>query len=281
MDSREPAGGSGADTSGTVIVVMDAKTLATYLDRIALGRPQFASAPALRELHLAHLRCVPFENLSIHLREPISLDEDALLEKLLERRRGGFCYELNGAFALLLEALGFRVARLAARVFGQNGLGPPFDHLALRVETADGTGPWLADVGFGSHSQFPLLLDARGEQVDPDGHFRLTDGEAADIDVIKNGKAEYRLEARPRSLNEFIPTCWWHQTSPASHFTRKTICSRLTETGRITISGRTLIRTRLSGERTEELLAGDASLLAAYEEYYGIRLGRVPDRVVG
>jgi N-hydroxyarylamine O-acetyltransferase len=88
---------------------------------------------------------VPFENLSIHLSEPISLDEDALIGKIVNRRRGGFCYELNGACALLLTALAAQVTRVAARVYGDGGLGLPFDHLALVVHLPDGSGPWLAE----------------------------------------------------------------------------------------------------------------------------------------
>src|ERR1700756_3438129 len=89
-------------------------------------------------LHRAHQMSVPFENLSIHLGEPIRLAEADLLAKVVARRRGGFCYELNGAFALLLSALGFEVERVAARVYGGTTLGPPFDHMALVVRTADG-----------------------------------------------------------------------------------------------------------------------------------------------
>src|SRR6266700_7356541 len=94
---------------------MDGRVLTAYLDRVGSGRPRVADAAALRGLHHAHQVAVPFENLRIHLGEPISLDEPALLDKLVTRRRGGFCYELNGAFALLLRALGFQVRLLAAR----------------------------------------------------------------------------------------------------------------------------------------------------------------------
>src|SRR5439155_2799294 len=132
-------------------------------------------------LHRAHLLAVPFENLSIHLGEPISLAPEDLFDKIVTRRRGGFCYELNGAFALLLEALGARVARLAARVYGDGRPGPPFDHLALAVYL-DG-GPWLADVGFGRHTTYPLRFDERGEQDDPGGRFRLVDAPDGDLDV--------------------------------------------------------------------------------------------------
>src|SRR5881275_1832993 len=112
---------------------MNEATTEAYLDRIDALRPARADAAALRELHRLHQLAVPFENLSIHLDEPISLDEPDLVDKIVTRRRGGFCYELNGAFALLLEALGARVSRVAAQVYGDGRLGPPFDHLALVV----------------------------------------------------------------------------------------------------------------------------------------------------
>ena len=254
---------------------MDEKTLAAYLDRIGAPRLQVVDAAALRGLHRAHLLTVPFENLSIHLSEPISLDEGDLLDKIVTRRRGGFCYELNGAFALLLQALRADVALVSAQVQGTAGLGPPFDHLALVVRLADGSGLWLADVGFGSHSVYPLLLESRDEQDDPAGRFLLADAEHGDLDVYKDGKLQYRIERRGRSLADFVPTCWWQQTSPESHFTRSTICSRLTDDGRVSLSGRTLIQT--SGEsRTQQQLAADDVILAAYRDHFGIVLDRVP-----
>src|SRR3954467_5303184 len=135
-----------------------------YLARIGLTGP----AP-LADLHRAHLFTVPFENLSIHLGEAIVLTDTALVAKVVDRHRGGFCYELNGAFATLLSALGFEVDMLAARVFGGDRLGVPYDHMALRV------GPWLADIGFGGHTHHPLRLDERGDQVDPGGVFRIAE----------------------------------------------------------------------------------------------------------
>jgi N-hydroxyarylamine O-acetyltransferase len=254
---------------------MDAAALAAYLDRIEAARPAVLDAAALGALHLAHQRAVPFENLSIHLGEPISLDEADLIAKIVTRRRGGFCYELNGAFALLLEGLGARVRRVAARVYGGEArLGPLFDHLALVVSLPDGSGPWLADVGFGSHSSYPLRYDGRDGQDDPGGRFVLADAPDGDVDVAKDGEPQYRIERRERALADFVPTCWWQQTSPDSHFTWSTICSRLTAEGRISLSGRTLIRT--SGARTEQDLGPDGAVLAAYREHFGIVLDRVP-----
>lgn len=256
---------------------MDEKALADYLDRVGFARPAVLDADVLRDLHLAHQLAVPFENLSIHLDEPISLAEDDLLGKLVHRRRGGFCYELNGAFALLLESLGGRVERVAARVYGESGLGPPFDHLALVVHLSDGSGPWLADVGFGSHSNYPLRFGSRAPQQDPAGAFQLVDAQDGDVDVLKDGMPQYRVERRDRDLAQFEPTCWWQQTAPQSHFTEGTICSLLTQAGRISIAGRTLIRTS-GGGRTEQQLSSDRELLAAYREHFGISLDRVPQK---
>jgi len=132
-------------------------------------------------------------------------------------------------------------------------------------------------VGFGSHSDYPLLLDRRDGQDDPAGEFLLADAPGGDLDVFKNGRPQYRIEPRQRSLPDFVPTCWWQQTSPRSHFTEGTICSRLTEDGRVSISGRTLIQTSGTA-RTERQLDGDDALLAAYREHFGITLRHVPSR---
>jgi N-hydroxyarylamine O-acetyltransferase len=252
---------------------MDDSQVDAYLTRIGASRPDRPDSAALRELHLRHLRTVPFENLAIHLGEDISLDEKSLVDKVVHGRRGGFCYELNGLFAGLLTALGYRVTLLAARVYGDHGeAGPPFDHLALRVETP---APWLVDVGFGDHSHHPLRLGTRREQPDPAGVFTLAETADGDVDVIRDGKPRYRLEPHPRTLRDFEPTCWWQRTSPDSHFTHRAICSLLTETGRTTISNRTLIHTA-GAERRETPLATDAALLAAYRTHFGINLNTAP-----
>jgi N-hydroxyarylamine O-acetyltransferase len=254
---------------------MDDSRVDRYLDRIGATRPVRADAGALAELQLCHLRKVPFENLSIHLGEPIVLEEAALVDKLVERHRGGFCYELNGAFAALLSALGYRVTLLAACVHTSDGLGPPFDHLALRVDTGAAES-WLVDVGFGSFSHHPLRLDSQDDQPDPAGTFRVTPTADGDLEVTADGRPQYRLEPRPRRLADFEPTCWWHQTSPASHFTRSVVCSRLTRTGRITLSDRTLVETTRSGRR--ERLLDDAEVLDTYRARFGIDLDRLPSK---
>ncbi|MFF1768014.1 arylamine N-acetyltransferase [Streptomyces sp. NPDC058249] len=263
-----------------------------YLRRIGAQHPAWPTSDVLRELQLRHLKTVPFENLSIHLGEEIVLEEKRLLDKVVGARRGGFCYELNGAFGALLGALGFDVTLLAARVYGEEGrLGVPYDHLALRVRTVDG-GDWLTDVGFGAHSHYPLAFGERGEQKDPGGVFRIVAAgpdaagvrgvggsrEGEDLDVERNGKAQYRLEVRPRVLGDFVSGAWWHSTSPVSHFGQSLVCSRVTEDGgRITLSGRSFTVTTADGTKQVSELATDEEVLATYRERFGIELEWVPE----
>ncbi|MFI9011853.1 arylamine N-acetyltransferase [Actinosynnema sp. NPDC053489] len=242
---------------------MDDRTLDAYLARIGATRRS-----TLAELQQRHLATVPFENLSIHLGEPIELDADLLVDKIVTRRRGGFCYELNGAFAALLGALGHEVRLLSGKVFKDGGYGPPFDHLALRV------GDLLVDVGFGRFSLRPLDLTSRDAQHDPAGVFRVVDAPHGDVDVLLDGRPQYRLEPRPRELEEFRATCWYQQTWPGSAFRRGTTCSLPTPTGRITIAGNELITTDGADRVVERL--DDDELLDAYAKHFGIVLDRVP-----
>lgn len=238
-----------------------------YLERIGADRTS-----SLAELQYRHLVSVPFENLSIHLGEEIVLEPEALVGKVVDRRRGGFCYELNGALATLLAELGHPVEMLQARVIGDGVPGIPYDHMALRV------GDQLVDAGFGSFTHYPLRLDERGDQSDPAGTFRITetgDG-SGDLDVFQDGALQYRLETRPRRLQDFVAGAWWHSTSPKSHFTRQVVCSRLTGDGRISLSGNEkLITTALDGARTEKPIAA-GEVLATYREHFGIELTTLP-----
>ncbi|MDT0307484.1 arylamine N-acetyltransferase [Streptomyces sp. DSM 44917] len=255
---------------------MDDERIAAYLRRLGLPRPRKADAETLRELQLRHLRTVPFENLSVHLGEDVQLTEEAVVEKVTARARGGFCYELNGAFAALLRALGFEVTLLNARVTQPDGaVGPPYDHLTLAVRGADGSGPWLADVGFGDNAHHPLLLDSRAGQRDPAGLYRLTETAEGDLDLTRDGIPQFRIETRPRAFSDFEATCWFHRTSPLSPFTRSLVCSRFTEHGRITLSGRRLTVTAAGGRETTEL-PDEAAVLDAYRTHFGISLEREP-----
>jgi N-hydroxyarylamine O-acetyltransferase len=245
------------------------RQIRAYLERLGFGRPPPPTIEGLRRLHAAHLEHVPFENLSIHLDEPIVLEPEALVTKIVDRRRGGFCYELNGAFATLLRALGFDMTLLAARVYGDAGIGPPFDHMCLRVELEE---PWLADVGFGDSFRLPLRLNSRENQVDHAGTFRIVPSAEPGLDLLRDREPQYRFDLTPRDLPDYDATCRYHQTSPESHFTRNTVCSIATPTGRVTIRGRTMIVTR-GGHREEHTLM-DRELRDAYRRLFGIDLER-------
>jgi N-hydroxyarylamine O-acetyltransferase len=247
--------------------------LPAYLDRIAYAGPVAPTAVVLRNLHRAHMLSVPFENLDIALDQKIVCDEAAFIQKIVERRRGGFCYELNGAFAGLLRAIGFRVTLLSARVPRDDGsISPEFDHLALRVDLDE---PWLADVGFGDSFLEPLELRSGTERSQDGWTYRVVDCggslcmERAERDAA--WKRQYCFTLTPRSLDDFAAMCHYHQTSPESPFTRKSVCSMATPDGRITVADRKLISTR-NGSREERLLASDTERRAALKEHFDIVL---------
>jgi N-hydroxyarylamine O-acetyltransferase len=256
-----------------MIATLDPQRTAAYLERLGVdGHQVTADLAGLTLLHERHLRTTPFENLSIHMDEPIVLDVDALVDKLTVHRRGGFCYELNGAFAALLTTLGFDVTLYEARV-GPDGGGMPFDHLCLGVRLA--TGRHLADVGFGASFLRPLDLDATGPQADPAGTYQLAPAGDDEFDMAENGEVQFRFATTPRRLADFADACRYHQTSPRSHFTQGTVCSLATADGRVTIRNRTLIVT--TGEtRTERVISSDDELLEHYRHHFGITLERVP-----
>nr|WAP33719.1 Orf2 [Micromonospora sp. SCSIO 07395] len=248
---------------------------AAYLARIGATRPAEGDPAALRELHRAHLVAVPYNTLAIHLGEEVTLDEAELLHNIVQRRRGGLCYELNGAFALLLESLGYRVELLPAQVYAAGRFNLPYSHIVLRVRDAEG-GLWLADVGFGRHSVYPLALGTAEDQADPGGRFRLVETGEGDLDVLRAGRPVYRVDQRARPLADFEAACWWIATSPRSPYARAPICSRLTpEGGRVTLAGRNLTLTTPQGGRTRRDLSPE-EVLPAYREHFGLDLPREP-----
>jgi N-hydroxyarylamine O-acetyltransferase len=245
--------------------------LSAYLDRIAYTGPLDATAEVLRDLHRAHLFSVPFENLDIALGRKIVCDKDAFLRKIVERRRGGFCYELNGAFAELLRAIGFRVTLLSARVPREDGSdGPDFDHLALRVDLDQS---WLADVGFGDSFLNPLQMGSYAEQSHDGRTYRVVESgnllHMERTEPAATWKRQYSATLTPRNLDEFAAMCHYHQTSPDSPFTRKSVCSKATPEGRVTVADRRLIITR-SGIREERSIASDSEGRSTLEEYFDI-----------
>jgi N-hydroxyarylamine O-acetyltransferase len=244
-----------------------------YLARIRYAGSTAPTLDSLRAIHHAHLLTVPFENLDIRLGRTIVLDEEAFVRKIVEQWRGGFCYELNGAFAALLRALGFQVTLLSARVArSDGGESPEYDHLALRVDLNE---PWLADVGFGESFLEPLPIDVGREQSDQAGTFRIVEDHGRlHVERTQRGgawKRQYSFTLQPRRLDEFAGMCHYHQTSSDSHFTQNRICSMATPEGRITLSRMKLVVTR-KGQREERVLGSEQEWSTELRERFGIAL---------
>lgn len=247
--------------------------VASYLKRIDFRGAPDVSAATLRELHKAHLLSVPFENLDVHLKRPIILDEERMVSKIIGARRGGICYELNTAFCALLRGLGFRVSILSAGVArDEGGFDPPFDHMTLLVHLQE---RWLADVGFGDSFREPLRLDVRGPQDQNGESYRIVDADERHLIVERREselwKPQYRFTLDPYPLDAFDEMCRYHQTSPESPFTRKRVCTRATPGGRITVTGMRLIVTD-RGERQERELGSHEEWKTALREHFGVEL---------
>jgi N-hydroxyarylamine O-acetyltransferase len=248
--------------------------VAAYLARIGHRRPVIPTVATLRTLHLAHL---PFENLDIHRGRPIRLEEEALFDKIVHRRRGGFCFELNGLFAALLRAIGFEVSLMAAQFPREPGrVAPATDHVTLLVRPHDSAEPWLADVGAGRGSfVLPLRAESEAEQPQPEAAaiFRLAreDGDRRLLrrDLGQPWERSYRFSLAPHRLADFAEGCRFHETSSDSHFTRGRICTILTADGRLTLAERRLITT-VNGRRTEWELTDEADVERVLRLHFGI-----------
>ena len=256
-----------------MIFIQLVMNVAAYLARIGFTGSARPGAETLRQLHLAHLYTVPFENLDISLKREIVCDEERFLHKVVDLRRGGFCYELNGAFAALLRALGFRVTLLSARVAREDGgASPEFDHMALLVDLEE---PWLADVGFGDSFLEPLRLRTELDQEQSGGPFRIVP--VGNVRIVQRQLADqtwkslYQFTLTPHALEDFEQRCQWQQTSPDSHFVQQRICTLPTREGRITLSDLKLIGTE-HGKREESKLASEDEWRAALVEHFGVRL---------
>lgn len=265
-----------------------------FLERI--GYPSAhreLSAPSgelLHDLHWAHLRAVPFENLDIvRIRRPILLDPAALYGKIVEERRGGYCFEVNGLLAAVLSDLGFEVRRVMVQFIQEGGLSPAFDHLALIVsivgDGAAGLGErnrWLVDVGSGRQAfPRPLRLVAGLEQHQPevDTTYRLTRaGERWELATkVSDGEWApwYTFDETERELVDFAERNTFFQTDPSSHFRQGPLATRSRPDGRVTVTGDRLIET-VGGVRSERAITPEeADALLASE--FGIVLPGVPD----
>ena len=261
-----------------IILIMD---ISQYLTRLQYFEPIEPDAQTLRGLHLAHMLHVPFENLDIGLRRPIRLDQPALWEKIIVQGRGGFCYELNGMFAWLLKQIGFDITYLNARVYSQrNSLGIDFDHLALLVHIPGKADRWLVDVGFGDLFNEPLDFGQKDEQIQGLRAYRL-DQTQHGFDVWQKNyrgiwKREYYFDLQPRRFPmDYEAACVYHQTSPASSFTRGSIISKATPAGRVSLEDGSLILTD-NGQRSEKPIENQEEYHALLKQYFSITLSKEP-----
>jgi N-hydroxyarylamine O-acetyltransferase len=243
-----------------------------YLNRIGLGGPLPATAQTLSAIHWAHLHTVPFENLSIcPLEQLFTLDIPAIYEKVVGQHRGGFCFELNGLLAVLLESLGYGVERMAAH-FADESDPDPFDHLVLVVTVPTDGSRWYVDVGAGGTSpDRPVPLD--GISADGQRRVRLGDGRWVGEKRGEDGAWNPVLSWAPEvhELSAFWPRCAYFQTEPGSFFRSGALCSMLIPGGRATLAKRSLIMT-VDGRREERELESNVEIADVLRSIFGIEI---------
>jgi N-hydroxyarylamine O-acetyltransferase len=216
--------------------------LATYLHRICfdgIARPDLAT---LRAIHRAHQYAIPFENLDVLLRRPVDLDPEANFDKIVYRRRGGWCCEMNGVMGWALKEIGFEVMRIGAGVMrvlaGDAQLG---NHLCLLVRLDQ---PYLVDVGFGGSLAEPLPLRASEREDRP---YRLGLSELGDsywrYAEIAHGDGEafsFDFRAAPADEELLVRKCHFLQTDQASPFIQNLVVQRRTADTHLSLRGRVL-----------------------------------------
>ena len=225
--------------------------LNALLQRIGYGRPVHADAETLRGLHRAWRTRVPYENLDIQLDRPVHLEPDALFDKLVRRRRGGYCYEQNGGLALLLRSAGFEVTMVEGAVMrAARGEAMWGNHNVLLVDL-DGQ-RWVADAGIGDGFVEPLRLH-EGLHTQGDLTYRL---ERLDPDTWRfhhhpNGTiTSYDFRLRPRELTDFADRSHELSTSPDSAYVTTLIAARPVAGNTLLLLSRTLRQLGVNGRQS-------------------------------
>jgi N-hydroxyarylamine O-acetyltransferase len=247
--------------------------LDAYLKRLNYSGGVQPSEDCLEALHRAQVYTIPFENFDILLGRGITLEPDALCNKLVRRARGGYCFELNGLFLMALHAIGFEARPLLARVHLTD---PPSgrEH-QLSLVTLQGR-QWIADVGFGSfgfHAPLPFELNH------PTSHngltFRLIEAEPFGV-MLQTLKKGQWLDLYSFDLGHVLPRDialgnHFTSTHPSSFFTFARISALLTPTGRVSLLNQTLRRVAAEAGQVQELAEGQA-YLDALKTHLGIEL---------
>jgi N-hydroxyarylamine O-acetyltransferase len=222
--------------------------LARYLERIGHSGNVRPNLDTLRSLHRAHVTTIPFEALDVQLGLVPSLEPEAIYAKIVERGRGGWCYEMNGLFGAALEAIGFEVTRLSCSVMRQEGGDEQMGtHLALLVECE---GPWLCDVGFGGSLLEPLPLVAGTREDRPyTVSLERTDDEFWRFTEFTERAFGYDFRAVPADEALLATKREWQATHPESNFTANFVAMKRGPDSQLILRGRVL--TERGPERTE------------------------------
>ncbi|MBX3750612.1 MAG: arylamine N-acetyltransferase [Opitutaceae bacterium] len=250
--------------------------LDAYCERIGYRGPRTPDLATLRALHLHHVSAVPFENLDVLLGRRVSLDPAVIADKIILRRRGGYCFEQNTLFRVVLTALGFHVTPLLARVRWQvpADVGTPLTHTVLRVDL-DGRG-WLVDVGFGAvGATAPLALDATEPQATSHDTRRLVPQADGLVHQVRHGDAwgdVYRFSLVPPPPVDFEVGNWFSCTHPRAHFTNNLVVTRVRGAERLIILNREFAVRHADGSATRRDIATPHDLRALLIEHFGLHL---------
>jgi N-hydroxyarylamine O-acetyltransferase len=237
--------------------------LQDYLARIGHDGPLHADLATLQAIKTAHLDAIPFETLDPWLRRPVKLDLASVKAKLVDGRRGGYCYEHNLLLRTALAAIGFQVTGLAGRVRWmsppESPLGPK-THMLLKVDLADGA--YLADVGFGACLlDAPLQLKTDIEQTTAMGTYRLTERDGLLwLDAKRQGgwRTMYVFDLQPQIQADYELGNWFTSTNPTIPLTTRLIMERLSGGRRYRLIDRTLSTEARDGEVLSERTLGSA-----------------------
>lgn len=237
-----------------------------YLARIGYVGSLYPTADTLRALHRAHLATVPYENLDIQLGNPPPLAPETACDKIVRRLRGGYCYELNLAFAQLISAIGFDVAYTMAAVGLRSEPEPAWgNHLALVVRL--GGQRWLADVGLGDGFLEPLPLRAGTHQQGP---FRYVLERGSDwwVGHHRWGAIDgYRLRDYPCDYTDFVPHHLYQAKSPKSPFVRTLLVQQPREEHTTTLRAAVLTIAGPAGKSTVHLTSHDEFAAVLRDEF--------------
>jgi N-hydroxyarylamine O-acetyltransferase len=228
--------------------------LRRYLKRIGFeGTPKVDLASLMR-IHQLHADGIAYENLDIQLARPVSLDPAEIFAKMVGRRRGGWCYEMNGLLGWALEEIGFRVTRLAGAVMRETtGDGATGNHLVLLVDLGE---LYIADVGFGDGIVAPAPLKAHtfSQRGLPFSLSEVRDGWWRFHNHPDGSAPSFDFRAEPAGAEVLARKCAWLQGNPDSPFVLNAVCQRYRPDAHYTLRGR-ILRTLRNGTVERRLIA--------------------------